>query len=71
MWITSRLEDNTTRQELVYMILAFLNKILKKNLNINNLKNAWVWNWQRPNDKVTGYEFTLMINKTKEIYKLK
>lgn len=53
------------------MILAFLNKILKKNLNINNLKNAWVWNWQRPNDKVTGYEFTLMINKTKEIYKLK
>ena len=71
MLITSRLEDNTTRQELVYMILAFLNKILKKNLNINNLKNAWVWNWQRPNDKVTGYEFTLMINKTKEVYKLK
>ncbi|MBF0913607.1 hypothetical protein D8B46_03195 [Candidatus Gracilibacteria bacterium] len=71
MGITSRLEDNTTRQELVYMILAFLNKILKKNLNINNLKNAGVWNGQRPNDKVTGYEFTLMINKTKEIYKLK
>ena len=70
MWITSRLEDNTTRQELVYMILAFLNKILKKNLNINNLKNAWVWNWQRPNDKVTGYEFTLMINKTKEVFGL-
>ena len=68
LWIISRLEDNTTRQELAYIILAFLNKILNKNLNINSLKNVWIWNWQRPNDKVTGYEFTLMINKTKEVY---
>lgn len=70
LWITSNLNYNTTRQELAYIILAFLNKILGKNLKIWDLQNNWIWNWQRPNDKVSGYEFTLMINKTKEVYGL-
>lgn len=68
--ITSNLNNPATRQELAYIILAFLNKILNKNLTLQDLKNVWIWNWQRPNDKVTGYEFTLMINKTKEVFGL-
>lgn len=68
LWITSNLENNTTRQELAYIILAFLNKILWKNLSLQDLQNNGIWNWQRVNDKVTGYEFTLMLNKTKEVY---
>lgn len=70
MQITKNLNFNTTRQELAYIILSFLNKILNKNLTLQDLKNVWIWNWQRPNDKVSGYEFTLMINKTKEVYGL-
>ena len=70
LWIIKNLENNATRQELAYIILAFLNKILAKNLSLQDLQNIGIWNWQRPNDKVTGYEFTLMINKTKEVFGL-
>lgn len=70
LWITSNLNYNTTRQELAYIILAFLNKILGKNLKIEDLKNAWIWNWQRPNDRLKWIEFTFMLNKTMEVYGL-
>lgn len=60
----------TTRQELAYIILAFLNKILGKNLILDDLKDAWIWNWQNWNSQVSAEEFTFMINKTKEVFGL-
>lgn len=70
LWITTRLNDNTTRQEMAYIILTYLNKILNKNLKIQDIQKLWIWNWQRPNDRLNGYDFTFMVNKTMEIYKL-
>lgn len=60
-WIYSRIS-------LITMIFKFLTEVLWKNIKFSDLTKNWIWNQSRLNDNLTGYEFTLIINKTKEVY---